>query len=200
MSYQDDDHGRVVTSGAWFGALIVSGLLAIADLHMPFVLGWLLNSSVILGVSYFMARWKRAWYAWACFYGLVAVCLLNGLLKAATPWLDGSWSAGTQTLAWLLVGCWYWLVRAPRKQLPKAPDVSHVVHHHVIHGPGPTLPPGIDVTQLPGVVHQVGTDEPIELPGRLPRAIEQAAVRPEAFIGRPGELSARLRAMWRRKM
>jgi hypothetical protein len=192
--YRKDDHGRIVTSGAWFGTLVVSALLSIADLHMPYILGWLLNTTVILGVSYVMARWKRAWYAWLAFWGLAATCLLCAILKAATPWLDGSWSSGTQAMAWLLVGCWYWLLRAPRKHPPKLADVTHIVHHHVLHHPdgravevgqsGParhgTVPAELDVTAWPAVSQR-----------RQPIALENLASRPGPFPGRLREVIRR---------
>src|SRR5208282_1381611 len=102
---------------------------------VPYIVAWLFNSAVTIGVSYAMARWKRVWYAWLSFWVIVAVCLTNGILKAATSLLDHPWSGASWIVAWVLVGSWYWLVRIPRLHPPKVPDVTHIVHHHVLHGP-----------------------------------------------------------------
>ena len=103
----------------------------------PYLLAWTVNSSVTIGVSYAMARWKRAWYAWLSFWLIVAVSLANGLLKAATPWLDSPWSGASWVLALVIVWSWYWLVRIPRLQ-PAAAAVErrevHVFHHVIHHG------------------------------------------------------------------
>ena len=112
------DHDRVVTSGAWAGAMAAAAVLMWADNHMPYACAWLLNTAVVLGTAYGMARWKRAWYAWLCFWALAVICAAEGILKAATTLLDAPWSNATWVFAWLLVGCWYWLVRAPRRQPP----------------------------------------------------------------------------------
>jgi hypothetical protein len=163
---------------SWLAAFVVAALLAIADTHMPHILGWLLNSSVILGVSYAVARWKRALAAWACFYALAALCALNGILAVFTSWLDGTWSTGTQIMAWLLVGCWYWLLQAPRRHLPEPPQVSHVVHHHLVHDAAADWTAGAPV--IDGQV--IGRELPRATP---PKALE-AATRASAFLGRRG--------------
>lgn len=187
--YRKDDHERIITSGAWFATLAVSSLLAIADAHMIYILGWLLNTTIILGVSYAMAKWKRAWFAWLAFWGLAAICVLCGILKAATPWLNGDWSGGTQAMAWLIVGCWYWLLRAPRLHPPAPPIEQHVWHHHVVHGPdGQTVGWG---QSMPGPV--MGGAVPPQVDQGAPKALESYAVHPGAFIGRRGELLARLK-------
>jgi hypothetical protein len=183
-------HDQVVTSGAWWGTLAFTLAMIWVAAHVPWVVAWLANSAVTAGVSCAMARWKRAWYAWLAFWVIVAVSMLNGLLKAATPLLDSSWSAASWILAWIIVWAWYWLVRIPRRHPPAPGPVTHVVHHHVFHAPG--------AVQLPGAAPAAGgvpvwTAEslpgtavpPAGIPGRARRAIESRA--------RPGALAARIR-------
>lgn len=132
-----------------------------ADAQMPYSFAWLLNTAAILGVAYAMARHKRAWWAWGCFWVLAAVCATEAILKAATPWLDSPWSNASWVCAWLLVGAWCWLVRIARRRLPAVLREIHVIHHHLLHhhllhhdaGTPPqrtpvTAPP---VPQVPGV-------------------------------------------------
>jgi len=196
MAENQSDHERVASSGAWFGALAVSLAMVWVAAKVPYFVAWLLNSSITIGVSYVMARWKRAWYAWLCLWLIVAVSLANGILKAATPLLDNPWSSANWVLSWLIGWSWYWLVRIPRLHPPKLPDVTHIIHHHVIHGPdGQAVEVGQYSTSLPGTL-------PVELDSagrpavgrqRQPLALENLAVRPGAFIGRRGELLARLK-------
>lgn len=142
--------------GAWCGAMAAAVAMTWLSAKVPYAVAWLVNSAVITGVSYAMARWKRAWYAWLAFWGIVAVCALNGLLKATTALLDSSWSGAAWLLAWAVVGCWYWLVRAPRRQPPEAPGEVHVVHHHVLHPPGWTAA----AEEIPAGLRQLGRAGP----------------------------------------
>ena len=131
------DHGRVVTSGAWMGALAGTSLLGLADMRIPGWCAFLLNWTICLAVCYFMARWKRAWYAWAAFWGMAAVCLLAGILTLAGL-MHGQLSAASWWVACAMVFVWYWLVRIPRLQ-PAVEAVErrevHVIHHVIHHGP-----------------------------------------------------------------
>jgi hypothetical protein len=132
--------------------------------HVPYVVAWLANSAATAGVSYAMARWKRAWYAWLAFWVIVAVSVLNGLLKAATPWLDSPWSSASWVLAWIIVWAWYWHPPAPGQ-------VTHVVHHHVFHVPG--------AAQLPDSV-----PGPASMPAWTAESLPGAAVPPAGIPGR----------------
>ena len=143
------DHDRVVTSGAWTGAILGMALVGWLDMHLPGLLAWALEWAVILGACYAMAAWKRAWYAWAAFWGMAALCPLAGILRLAGA-LDSAWSATAWWLACVMVFLWYWLVRIPRLQ-PAVQAVArteiHVFHHVIHHGAGL---PSADVTQIPG--------------------------------------------------
>jgi hypothetical protein len=167
------DHGRVVTSGAWLASMAAALLLTWADGRMPYICAWLLNTAAVLGAAYGMARWKRAWYAWLCFWALAAVCALNGLLKAFTPLLDSQWSSATWILAWLIAGCWYWLIRAPRRRRPAVPQEIHVIHHHVLHdgrGAGAAWSMTAEVPQR-------------EVTASAPKALEPPRLSPEDNLG-----------------
>lgn len=191
--YQKDDHGRVVTSGAWTGLGLGVAALGILNGHMPHVCGFLLDWAAILAVCYFMARHKRAWYAWAAFWGMAALCVAGGIFQLAglmtSQWSEGSWAIGCA-----MVFVWYWLVRIPRLHPPKLPDVTHIVHHHVMHGPdGRAIdlgPYGLPGATVPVELDQAGRPA---VGQRQPLALENLAVRPGAFIGRRGELLARLK-------
>ena len=189
------DHERIVTSGAWWGTLAVTLAMMWLTTVVPYAVAWLVNSVVTIGVSYAMARWKRAWYGWLAFWGIVAVCALNGLLKAATTLLDAPWSGVTWILAWLLASSWYWLVRAPRRQSPATPQVSHVVHHHVLHAPGGVTGTAIPAAEDPGWV-SVPAASREAIPAAAMRAIGPTPSRPAASALR-GALSG-IRAYARR--
>jgi hypothetical protein len=73
MNEQKDDHGRVVTSGAWWGTIGFTAVMAWLSSKVPYAVAWTLNTAVVVTVSYAMARWKRAWYAWAAFWGIAGV-------------------------------------------------------------------------------------------------------------------------------
>lgn len=68
------DHERVVTSGAWLGALLVCASLGWADQQIPVFCTWLMNTMVIMTVAYAMAAWKQVWYGWLANWGLAACC------------------------------------------------------------------------------------------------------------------------------
>lgn len=188
MSRHQSDHDRIVSSGAWAGAFLFTVAMLWVSVKLPFALAWLINSAVVIGTSYLMARWKRAWYAWLCFWIIVGVCAANGLLKAATPWLDHPWSSASWIVAWVVVWSWYWLVRIPRRHPPAPPQVSHVVHHHVVHGvQGVQLPAGVDVTAVPGVVI------PGEVEAGRRREIEAPKVRGDGLRGLLGDAVAEVR-------
>ncbi len=188
------DHERVASSGAWLGFGLGVGLLGWADGHMPHVLGFLLNWSSILAVCYAMATWKRAWYAWIAFYGMAALCVTGGMLQLL-GYLTSQWSTGSWIVGCSMCAVWYWLVRIPRMHPPKLPDVTHIIHHHVFHGPGSqVLDLGQHVPGLPGSLPaELGPDGRPAVGQQQPRALESYAVNPGAFIGRRGELLARLK-------
>jgi apolipoprotein N-acyltransferase len=52
------DHERVVTSGAWLGAMAVAVFLCWAGAQVPYVCAWLINTAVILPATYAVARHK----------------------------------------------------------------------------------------------------------------------------------------------
>jgi len=77
------DHERVVSSGAWLGFGVGVGTLGWLDGHMPHVCAFLLNWMSVLAVCYFIAVWKRAWYAWVAFWGMAALCPIGGIMELA---------------------------------------------------------------------------------------------------------------------
>lgn len=134
MTSKISDHERVASSGAWLGFGLGVGALGILDTHMPHVCAFLLNWTFVLAACYFIAVWKRAWYAWVAFWGMAVLCPVGGIMELAGA-LSSQWSIG----AWLL-GCamcfvWYWLIRMPRLQAAVQAVERHEVHviHHVIH-------------------------------------------------------------------
>jgi hypothetical protein len=135
MEHQTD-HDRVMTSGGWYGVLIGAAVLGIIDAHLPLMLGWTVNTLVVLGIAYAMAVWKRCWYGWLAFWGLVAMCAIDGGLDLfVQSWPYGNpLSIGIQAWAQVFIWIWYWLIRMPRRQTEAPPQVSHVIHHHVIDG------------------------------------------------------------------
>jgi len=127
------DHGRVIESGAWAGALAGVALLGWAGSHLPHLAAFVLDWTVILAVCYGMAAWKRAWYAWLAWWGMAAACVSCGILQLAGA-MSGPWAGATWVMACVMVFIWYWLVRIPRKH-PVVPDAgTHVYHHVIFHG------------------------------------------------------------------
>jgi hypothetical protein len=194
------DHDRVITSGAWWATAAFTALMAWLSVKVPYIVAWTVNTAVVCGVSYGMARYKRAWYAWLSFGAIAAVCAANGILRAATPLLSNHWSAASWVLAWITVWSWYWLIRIPRRHPPGHGD-THIWHHHVFHGaPGQAVPLpewADDVPPAPGmtVPGEVAGAPPPGVAGKMPKAIGGAAIQPSAFTGRRGELAARLRRL-----
>jgi hypothetical protein len=164
------DHDRVITSGAWLGFGLGVALLGWLDGHIPHLLGFLLNWTAVLAVCYAMAVWKRAWYAWAAFWGMAVLCVTGGIMQLLGL-LTSQWSTGSWVIGCTMVFVWYWLVRIPRLHPPAPLQVSHVIHHHVFHAPGAALPaPGDAVTQLPA-------SQQAAVPGRVLRAINPPKTR-----------------------
>jgi hypothetical protein len=179
------DHARVVTSGAWLGALLVCAFPGWADAQVPYVCAWLLNSAVILPATYAVARHKRVWYGWACFWVLAAVCAAAGIMRAATSWLDSPWSNAAWVCGWLFAWAFYWLIRAPRRQEPAVQQVVHV-HHHVLHAGVQPGWDGAEVTQVSGTgMH------PVTATSR--KAIAPAPLSPGDLGQRIGRLAGRIR-------
>jgi hypothetical protein len=168
------DHDRVVASGAWAGAIAVSALLAWADTKIPLLCGWLVNTAVVLSVCWLMAAWKRAWYAWLAFWGMVAICTADGCLDLAGAERGGLASGVVWLVAVIYVTCWYWLVRAPRQAPPEPPQpVQHVIHHHVLD-PDQALPTARPVpVPTPAV------------PARLRPALSRVRLALPALLGQP---------------
>jgi len=192
MSEGKSDHVRVATSGAWWGAIIVSGFMAWADPQMPLFCSWPLNTAVILGACWAMAAWKRAWFAWLAFWGMAACCVADGV--SAALGLERSFSSA---MLWLLasayVTCWYWLVRAPRRHPPEpAQQAMHVIHHHVIHG-GAAAPLewAESIPQVTGEQGRPG-GRPAIAPGTL-KAVEAA---PDPVTRIAARIAARIERRW----
>ncbi len=172
------DHGRVLDSGAFTGALIVSAFLAWADTKMPLLCAWLVNTAVILGVSWAMAAWKRAWYAWLAFWGMSVICVIDGCLDAVA-YRGTTAVAAVWPVACAYVFIWYWLVRSPRRQPPPPPQVIHVMHHglpgQVTAVPVPVTAPGRKV--ITGRVIRA-IESPASLPGAASRLASRTRKRP----------------------
>lgn len=157
---------NVTSSPAWWGIIPAGLLLIFADAHLPVMAGWALNTLAILSGAYVITARKRVWYAWAAFWGLAAICALEGILNLFTSVLSSPVSAATQVCAWVFLLIWYCLLRIPRRQPPAPPQVSHVVHHHVIHGsvPRPGKAAGQFITDL--------------MPDSVPGTVEGTSTRP----------------------
>jgi hypothetical protein len=178
------DHDRVVTSGAWIGAIAGISGLGWLDTHIPAWCAFLLNWTVILAVCYGMARWKRAWYAWLALWGMAATCVLCGILQLAGA-MDSQWSAASWWTACLMAFIWYWLIRMPRLH-PVAEAIErheiHVVHHVIHHGqdlPGWTatgIPAGAPRKVVAGKAQAISPARK-SLPARVKGAIEGARIR-----------------------
>lgn len=128
---------RAISPAAMFGMLAVTVFLAWADTKMPKPFAWLMNTATILGTSFAVARWKRARLAWAAFWVLAVVCVIDGILGVAA--FEGSMASATVWLVtWAYVACWLLLIGVARRQPSRPPEEVHVVHHHVLHGPAET--------------------------------------------------------------
>ena len=189
MSDRKTDHDRVMASGAFWGMFAASLFMAWLAVTVPYIVAWLINSAIMVSVSYAMARYKRTWYARVSFWLIVAVCATNGTLKAFTPLLNNPWSSANWVIAWVVVGSWYWLIRLPRHRAAE-PAVSHVVHHHVLHHPDGRV---VEIGQQG--TGSYGTELPASqraVPGSTaPKAIESGIVRLAGAVERLREVRRR---------
>jgi hypothetical protein len=155
------DHDRVITSGAWTGAIVFMSALGWLDTKMPTWAGFALNWTSVTGVCFAMAAWKRAWYAWLAAGAMAFLCPVAVILQL-TGVTTGVSSTGVWLLASAMVFIWYWLIRMPRKHPAVLAALErHEIHvfHHVIH----------HFPQLPGWTTAEITREttaPIPAPGR----------------------------------
>ena len=172
------DHDRVLSSGAWLGAMAVMAACGWLDGHMPHACGFALNWAAVLAVCYGMAAWKRAWYAWAAFWAMAATCLVAGVLQLAGA-MAGPWSVACWCVASAMVFIWYWLIRMPRLQ-PAVQAVErrevHVFHHVIHHGQELRGPVTAQVTGVPARRVIAGTAQAIG-PARVRGAITAARAR-----------------------
>jgi hypothetical protein len=131
------DHDRVMSSGALLGTIAGMAGIGWLEIQLPALASWALEWAIILAVCCAMALWKRAWYAWAAFWGMAVLCPLAGILHLAGA-MTGQWSAASWWVACAMVFIWYWLVRMPRLQ-PAVQAAGrreiHVFHHVIHHGP-----------------------------------------------------------------
>jgi hypothetical protein len=104
------------------------------DNHLPQAVVGVLNPVVILVPSWLMARWKRAWYAWLAFWVLAGLYAVSAVVWLTGGWYPGSGLAVAGGVA--VLGVFAVLIKMPRRQPPAVPETRHVVHHHVLHGPG----------------------------------------------------------------
>jgi hypothetical protein len=127
------DHDRVITSGAWLGAIAGMSALGWSDTRIPHLAGFALNWTVVLAVCYAVACWKRAWYGWVAFWGMAAVCAAAGILQLAGL-MTGESSTAVWCVAVAMVAIWYWLIRMPRLQPAVRAVTRHEIHvfHHVV--------------------------------------------------------------------
>ena len=179
---RESDHDRVIGSGAWTALTVFALLMCWADARLPPWAAFLLTWALVLPVTFGMAAWKRAWYAWAAWWGLVALCAFTAVADLATGLLSRPFGLVSDVSAVVFVFLWYWLIRMPRRQPAVAASVSHVVHHHVLH-PAPGWA-GAEV-EAPAAVGELGQV--------APRAITAGAVTPDGVAARLGALVARAR-------
>ena len=104
------------------------------DNHLPRAVTGVLNPALILVPSWLMARWKRAWYAWLAFWVLAGLYAVSAVVWLTAGWDSGSGLAAAGGAA--VLGVFAALIKMPRRQPPAVPETRHVVHHHVLHGPG----------------------------------------------------------------
>jgi len=152
--------------GSWVGIIV----LTVIDLHLPYLVGWLLNTVVILGVCFAICAYKRSRASWACFWVLAALCALAPVLSLAGL-TSGDWTAADWIIAVIEVTAWYWLLRFPAVRPVAAPAPGHVVVHHVMHG---TL--GDQAATATGQVLRDAVPDYL-VRGAVPGAVEQVPVR-----------------------
>jgi hypothetical protein len=192
------DHHRVVNSGAWLGFGLGVGMLGWLNGHMPHVCGFLLDWAAVLAVCYVMAAWKRAWYAWAAFWGMAALCVLGGIFQLLGL-LTSQWSTGSWVVGCGMCFAWYWLVRIPRWHPAPAPRETHIIHHIIHHGDARQALPGwADGVPAWGTQVIPGTTVTHEVAATAPKAIGAPAARAGAFTGSPPEVAALIRKHIRR--
>ena len=206
MRYENDGHRRRYKTATerLIGWTVLAGVTAATmilwwvDYHAPAIVVWFANRVAVLGSAYGMAWWKRAWYAWAVFWVLAAMQFAGFILDLLDGFARDSVNSPVSTFSAMaglfVLGLLYLLGRLPRRRAAASAQaaVSHVVHHHVLHG--------LDgqAEQLPESVWTASVIDgtaPREVPVAAPKAIEAYAARASAFIGRRGELAARLREM-----
>ena len=169
-----EQHDRIVNS-------TVGWLLAFAcipmwwwDYHFPSWVVAILNPALIIGITWGFSRWKRSAFSRALFWVVLVIYAASFAVQVCTAFSGWEVASGFFTTGGAILLTLVWVLwRLPRLR-PAEPNVSHVVHHHVVHAPGAILPPGADV--LPGMVPQVARPA---IPARVLRAIEA----PKAHAG-----------------
>ena len=147
------DHDRVVGSGAWAGLFAFALVMCWADARLAPWAAFLLTWAAVLPVTFAMAVWKRAWYGWAAWWGLVGLCAFTAVADLATGLLARPFGLAADVSAVVFVFLWYWLIRMPRRRpaVAAAGSVSHVVHHHVLHPGGVPVPGWSAEVEAPAV-------------------------------------------------
>jgi hypothetical protein len=143
------------------------------DYHLTPWLVDIINPVLVTTVAYGLARWKRSKLAWGMFWLLLAIYavsmtlwVVSGLGLADTSSIDTLGGLALMGIVWAL-----W--RMPRWHPAAPPKVEHVIHYHVLHGPGMAE---VDVTQMPGT--ELPEARPRAVPGRVLAAIEAPRIRP----------------------
>lgn len=147
-----DTESRSPSTGALVASFAGMLVLVIADTRLPYLGKWALNTTVILGVSWGIAKYKRNRAAWGCFAGLAAVCAMDPFLALAG--LMGVASPVCLAVVVAAVSVWYWLLRFGKVRPPAAPEAQHVFVHHVVHGgaQSPAVPVQAAPVTVPGSV------------------------------------------------
>lgn len=140
-------------SPAWLlGTTAGTLALTIISMHLPYLLGWLVNTVVILGVAGGVCAYKRSRASWACFWVLAAVCAAVPFLALVAGLMNGYWTATDWIVAVIEVTAWYWLFRFSHRRPAPAPAPQVVVHHHVVHGATAAGIPAEALSAVPGDV------------------------------------------------
>ena len=188
-------HDRFVTKAV--GVVLIAACIPMWwwDTHWP---GWLvdiINPVLVTTVAYALARWKRSRLAWGMFWVLAGLYAVSVVL-----WVTGGLgladtSAAAEAAGLVLISLVVCLVRIPRVHPPAAPKVSHVVHHHVLHGPdgrAVEVEPGRygEVGSYGSVPAEVDSSEWAAVGNSVPKAIESG-------VARLGQLAGQLQKVRR---
>jgi hypothetical protein len=127
------DSGVKAAEAAWWGLAVWIVVMDAISYTVPAWIGYFLVWGSILLPCGAVAAYKRLRRGWLLVVGLAVLAVVCGFYGLITGSMGHVTNLGIAAFMAIVV-IWHVLVRMPRKLPAPAPQVTHVVHHHVVHG------------------------------------------------------------------